>query len=420
MNAYTYKLNTLHAEGVPVPALARRYGTPLYIYSQTHLRSQYAALQAAMREFNPLICFSVKTNTNAAVISTFAAEGAGADVVSGGELQRARRAGVAANRIVFAGVGKTTAEIELALRAGILFFTVESEPEMERIAACAARLKRTARIAFRVNPDVDPRTHKYISTGKQENKFGLDLQRIARAYARAARRPELELAGLHLHIGSQILSPAPFAEALWRVSSLCRDLKQRYPAFRYLDIGGGLGIRYQPGQETPDPRKLAAALRPILKKLDLQLVMEPGRFLVGNAGILVATVQYVKDGPGKKFVVVAAGMNDLIRPPLYQAHHEILPVQKTARRYFGDLVGPICESSDFLAADRELPAVAAGDCVAVMSAGAYGFAMASNYNSRPRAAEVMVAGRRAALIRRRETVADLVRAEVRPVWQHSA
>ncbi|MFH0880302.1 MAG: diaminopimelate decarboxylase [Lentisphaerota bacterium] len=409
--AFNYVRGQLFVEGVSVASLAKKYGTPLYVYSQSHFQSQCRELAEAMKEFKPLICFSVKTNTNGAVIRNFLKEGAGVDVVSGGELFRARRAGVPADKIVFAGVGKTVAEIEYALGEDILFFTVESEPELERIARCATRMKKTARIAFRVNPDVDPRTHKYISTGKKENKFGLDLVRVEKDYARAAKLPSVEIVGLHMHIGSQILSPVPFAEALERVTPLCLRLKARYPSFRYIDIGGGLGIRYKDGQKPMEPKQFARTVAPFLRKLGLALVMEPGRFLVGNAGILVAQVQYVKEGPSKQFVVTDAGMNDLIRPPLYQAHHDILPVKQTTKKIFGDMVGPICESSDFIATDRDLPCVTEGGLLAVMSAGAYGFSMASNYNSRCRAAEVLVSGKKSKLIRRRETWQDLIAAE---------
>lgn len=415
-NTFPMVRGRLMAEGVPVEALARRYGTPLYVYSRSHIESQFAALAEAMAPVEPLICYSVKVNTNAAVIGTLAELGAGADVVSGGELYRARRAGVPPSRIVFAGVGKTREEIEYALRAGILFFTVESEPELYRIADCARRLGRKARIALRANPDVDPETHHYISTGKAENKFGLDLRRIERAYRRAAAHPSLEIAGLHMHIGSQLLNPAPYGHALERVADLCRRLRARYPTFRHLDLGGGLGIQYKPGQQPLDPARFAKTVLPFLKESGLRIVLEPGRFLVGNAGLLVMRVQYVKDGPSKKFIIVDAGMNDLIRPPLYQAHHEIVPVRAARGTVRGDVVGPICESADFLAQDRELPAVREGDLLAVLSAGAYGFAMASNYNSRPRPAEVMVKGRRHALVRRREGREDLVRGEQLPRW----
>ena len=414
MESFTYRENRLHAEGVAVEELASRYGTPLYVYSQGHLRDQYRALAAALRAVKPLICFSVKTNTNAAVIHTFAKLGAGADVVSGGELFRALRAGVPASRIAFAGVGKTRADIEYALKQDILFFTVESEPELERISECARRLRRTARVALRVNPDVDPQTHKYISTGKKENKFGLDLSRTEKAYALAARLPGLEIVGLHMHIGSQILSSAPYAHALRKVEDLCHELKARWPSFKYIDMGGGLGISYRPTQAPLDPAHFADIVLPVLRRLKLSVVLEPGRFLVGNAGILVTQVQYIKNGPSKKFVIVDAGMNDLIRPPLYQAHHEVIAERKTRGTFLADVVGPICESGDFLALERRLPRVGEGDLLAVLSAGAYSFTMASNYNSRGRAAEVMVSGRKHALVRARETWDDLVRGERMP------
>ncbi len=411
MQAFTYRSGKLFAEDVAVEDLARRYGTPLYIYSHAHLRERYRAIAAAMAEVKPLICYSVKANSNAAVIRTLAAEGSGFDIVSGGELFRVLKAGGAANKVVFAGVGKTREEIEYALREQIRFFTVESEAEARRISECAKRLGLPGRIAFRVNPDVDPKTHKYISTGKKENKFGLDLERALKAYEMAAALPNLEITGLHVHIGSQILAADPFGEALAKIKALCLALKDRHPAFRTLDIGGGLGIQYKPEQQTLDPTVFAATVLPVLRELKLEVVMEPGRSIVGNAGILVSRVQYVKESHFKTFIVVDAAMNDLIRPSLYQAHHEILPVAETGRKVLGDLVGPICESGDFLAQDRELPAVGEGDLVAAMSAGAYGFAMASNYNSRPRPAEVMVDGASATLVRRRETWDDLVAAE---------
>ncbi len=411
MQAFAYRSGKLFAEDVSVEDLANRYGTPLYIYSRSHLQERYRAIATAMAEVKPLICYSVKANSNAAIIRTLAAEGSGFDIVSGGELFRVLKAGGKAEKVVFAGVGKTREEIEYALKEKIRFFTVESEPEARRISECARRLGVTGRIAFRVNPDVDPKTHKYISTGKKENKFGLDLERALKAYEMAAALPNIEIAGLHVHIGSQILSADPFAEALAKIQPICLALKKLYPSFRCLDIGGGLGIQYKPDQETLNPAVFAQSVLPILRELNLEVAMEPGRSIVGNAGILVSRVQYVKESHFKTFIVVDAAMNDLIRPSLYQAHHEILPVTETPRKVTGDLVGPICESGDFLAQDRELPAVAEGDLVAALSAGAYGFAMASNYNSRPRPAEIMVDGNSATLVRRRETWDDLLTAE---------
>jgi len=416
MNEFTYQNKNLLAENVPVADLAAAYGTPLYVYSRSHLQAQYRALKAAMAPVNPLICFAVKSNTNAAVIQTFAAEGSGADVVSAGELYRARKAGVPADKIVFAGVGKSEQEIEYALRENILYFTVESEPELERISAVGKKIGLTGRVAIRVNPDVDPKTHKYTSTGKKENKFGVDLERAMQAYELAARLPNLEITSLHMHLGSPIMTKDPYQEALHKVKDLCRDLKKRYASFRHIDIGGGLGIVYKPGDKPFDLNAFADAVIPPLKEMELSVSMEPGRFLVGNAGILVTKVEYIKDNPFKKFIVIDAAMNDLIRPALYEAYHEIKPVKEVDATVFGDIVGPVCESGDFLAANRDLPAVKQGDLLAVMSAGAYGYVMSSTYNSRGRAAEVMVQGARHQLVRARESIEDVVRGETLPTW----
>ncbi len=411
MQGFSYQNERLHAENVSVTELAETYGTPLYIYSRQHFLGRLESLRQAFADVKPLICYSVKANSNLSVIQTFARAGAGVDIVSGGELYRARRAGVDPSKIVFAGVGKTGSEIEDALRADIRFFTVESEAEAHRISECAVRLNTVGRIAFRVNPDVDPQTHRYISTGKQENKFGMDPQRVRAAFAAAAQLPGVEPVGLHLHIGSQILSADPFVEAVTKMTPLCRELRDRYPTFHTLDIGGGIGIVYRPEDQALAPATVAAKLMPLLQKLDLQVVMEPGRHLVGEGGILVARVQYVKDSYRKKFVVVDAAMNDLLRPSLYQAYHPVAAVRATTDTMLGDIVGPICESGDFLAQDRDLPVVAPGDLLAIHCAGAYGFSMASNYNSRPRPAEVLVDGDQARLIRQRESVEDLVRGE---------
>lgn len=411
MNNFNYKDNELYADNIAVRALAEKYGTPLYVYSKKHLTSQFKELTQALSEVDPLICYSVKANSNATVITTFIELGSGLDIVSGGELFRALRAGADPQKIVYAGVGKTEDEIKYALKENILFFTVESEAEAERISKCAVELGTIGRIAFRINPDVDPMTHKYISTGKKENKFGLDINRTIKAYEAAAKLPSIEIAGIHMHIGSQLLSADPFEEALAKLELLCTDLKTKYPAFRYIDIGGGIGIQYKPDQKPMDPKIYAAKVVPLLKKIGLKVVMEPGRNLVGNAGILVSTVQYVKDNPLKKFIVIDAAMNDLIRPALYQAHHEILPVAENNKTVFGDIVGPICESGDFLASDRDLPDVKQGDLLAAMSAGAYGFSMSSNYNSRPRPAEVMVDNDKAFVVCERETYEDLIKRE---------
>ena len=413
---FEYRNGTLYAEDVALTDLAERYGTPLYVYSRGHLQDQFRALKSVMEPVKPLICYAVKSNTNAAVIATFAAEGAGADVVSSGELYRARKAGVPSNRIVFAGVGKTEAEIEHALREEILYFTVESEPELERISACAKKLGATGRIALRVNPDVDPKTHKYTSTGKKENKFGVDLERAFAAYELAARLPNLAITSLHMHLGSPIMTATPYAEALAKVKDLCHELKKRFPTFKHIDIGGGLGIPYRPDDKPFDLALFADAVIPPLKELGLTVSMEPGRFLTGNAGVLLTRVEYIKENPFKKFVVIDAAMNDLIRPALYEAYHGVKPVREVNETVFGDLVGPVCESGDFLAANRDLPAVAQGEYLAVMSAGSYGFAMSSTYNSRPRAAEIMVHGSRVEVVRERETVPDLVKGEHLPLW----
>ena len=416
MEAFTHINGVLHAEQVPVPDLAERFGTPLFVYSRSHLSAQYRALAEALAPVDPLIAYSVKSNSCAAVIDVLAREGAGADVVSGGELYRALRAGVPANRIVYAGVGKTRDEILYALRQDILCFTVESEPELLRLSDCARETGRTARVDIRVNPGVDPKTHKYTSTGNQESKFGVDLERARRAYALAADLPGLEITGLHMHIGSPVKEVAPFREALDKVTPLCRDLKNMYPTFQHLDIGGGPSIPYRPEDAPFDLAGWAEALVPGLEALGLKVLVEPGRFISGNAGILVTRVQYVKDNPFKKFVIVDAAMNDLIRPALYEAYHHVEPVQATPDTYFGDVVGPVCESGDFLAAERDLPAVSAGDLLAVRGAGAYSFVMGSNYNSRPRPAEVMVSGSRAESVRARETTDELVRGERIPAW----
>lgn len=408
MDNFTYVEGELCADKVSLAALAEEFGTPLYVYSLSHIRNQYSQLVKAMKDVSPLVCYSVKANSNKAILKELIGLGSGFDIVSGGELYRALKAGADASKIVFAGVGKTDSEIDYAIKEGILFFTVESEPEARRISERAQALGMKARIAFRINPDVDPKTHKYISTGKMENKFGLDIDRTFQACEMAAGLPGIEVAGLHMHIGSQLLDAQPFADALKKVAPLCAELKKRMPSFKYIDIGGGLGIKYQPDHKPIAPTDFAATVLPHLKGLGLKVVMEPGRFIVGNAGALVGRVLYVKDNPMKKFIVADTAMTDLIRPSLYQAYHEVKAVKLTAGTVKGDLVGPVCESGDFIAKDRDLPAMQQGDLLAILSAGAYGFAMSSNYNSRPRAAEVVVDGDAYRLVRQRETMEDLI------------
>jgi len=416
MECFTYKNDELFAEEVSVAGLAAQYDTPLYVYSRTHMQEQYRALKTALAAINPQIHFAIKSNSSAAVINVFAEEGAGADVVSAGEVYRAIRAGIPPSKIVFAGVGKTEFEIDYALEQEIHFFTVESEPELERLSKRAEALSLTARIAIRVNPDVDPKTHKYTSTGKKESKFGVDLERAVKAYELAASLPGLEIVGMHMHIGSPLMTVEPYEQALEKVLPVCEILKKKYPTFRILDIGGGLGIKYSDDQQPFDVEEFAERLMPVLKQSGLEIGLEPGRFLVGNAGLLVCRVQYIKDNPFKKFIVIDGAMNDLIRPALYEAYHGILPVDKTDETIFGDVVGPVCESGDFLAKERELPAVKQDELIAIQSAGAYAFSMSSSYNSRPRAAEVMVCGERSQLIRARETWQDIVRGECMPQW----
>jgi diaminopimelate decarboxylase len=412
MDDFKVRQGELYCEDVPVAKLAQTYGTPLFVYSRNTLLSHFRKIQTAFAELDPLICYSVKANSNLTLLCELARAGAGLDIVSGGELARARAVGVPGERIVYAGVGKTEEEISAAVRAGILMFNVESEPELRRINRVAGKNRRVAGVALRLNPDVDAQTHHYITTGTKENKFGLALPVALGLFREALGLKHVRALGVHMHIGSQITSVTPYLQALQRVVGLVRDLRRDGIGLEYLNIGGGLGIIYN--EEKPQTADdFARSVLPYLRDLQCKLVLEPGRFIVGNAGILVARVQYVKRGHVKSFAITDAGMNDLIRPSLYHAYHAILPVAKkrAGRTQLTDVVGPICESGDFLGKDRLLPPLAEGDLLAVRSAGAYGMSMASNYNTRPRAAEVLVAGRRARLIRRRETIDDLLATE---------
>lgn len=407
MTAFNQKNGVLHAENVALADIAARFGTPCYVYSR-------AALEAALDEFHnelngvdALVCYAVKANSNLGILNLFARRGAGFDIVSGGELQRVLAAGADPKKVVFSGVGKTADEMRQALAAGILCFNIESAPELDRLDAVAGSVGMKAPVSLRVNPDVDAKTHPYISTGLKENKFGVAYEDALALYRRAAALPGIAIAGIDCHIGSQLLDPAPFAEALDKVLLLVDQLASEGIRLHHIDLGGGLGIRYSDDDTAPT---VASYLQPLLAKLagrGLKVVLEPGRRLVGNAGLLLTRVEYLKPGDAKSFAIVDAAMNDLARPALYDAWHDILPVAPhngTARAW--EIVGPVCESGDFLGHGRTL-ALAPGDLLAIMSAGAYGMAMSSNYNTRPRAAEVMVDGDDVRLVRRRETVAEL-------------
>ena len=412
MNHFTYRSGVLHAEDVALPAIAAAVGTPFYCYSTATLVRHYRVFREALAGLDTLVCYAVKANSNQSVIRTLVAEGAGLDVVSEGELRRALAAGASPDTIVFAGVGKTAHEIAFALDAGILCFNVESEPELERISEIATAKDRVATVAIRVNPDVDAHTHAKITTGKSENKFGIPYARARDVYARAARLPGIRATGVDMHIGSQITNLAPFDEAYGRLADLVRDLRADGHVIDHIDAGGGLGIPYRADDPPPpEPAAYAAVVRRRLGNLGARLLFEPGRLFVGNAGILVTEVVYVKEGAARTFVIVDAGMNDLIRPTLYDAHHEIRPVRQPAplaRRFVADVVGGVCETGDYLALDRAMPAVAAGDLLAVMTAGAYGAVQGSTYNTRPLAAEILVHDSEWAVVRPRQTYDDLI------------
>ncbi len=418
MHHFHLREGELFAEDVPLREIAARFGTPCYVYSLATLRRHYRVFDAAFAAVPHLVCFSVKANSNLAVLRTFAREGSGFDIVSGGELFRALKAGADPAKIVFSGVGKTRAEIRSALSAGILLFNVESPGELDVINTVAAELHVRARVALRVNPDVDPKTHPYISTGMKKSKFGIHIQRSLDDYRRARSLEHIEVVGVDCHIGSQLTTVPPFVDALERIRHLLDRLEREDFAIRYVDMGGGLGITYN-DEQPPDPKEYAAALTEGLRGLDVTLLLEPGRVIVGNAGILLTRILYLKSTDEKNFVVVDAGMNDLIRPSLYGSYQAIRPVRRRdGDPSTADVVGPVCESGDFLAKDRELPPLEAGDLLSVMSAGAYGFVMSSNYNTRPRPPEILVDGSACYVIRERETVDDLVRGETIPDLLH--
>lgn len=412
MHDFRYINNRLCCENIELINLAEKFGTPLYVYSEHTLLDHFLKLKTAFSSINPLICYSVKANSNLAILKTLVSHGAGLDIVSGGELFRARRAGCPNNRIVYASVGKKDSEIEEAIRRGILFFNVESLPELVNINRIAGKLNKLTNVAIRINPDVEAKTHHFITTGKITNKFGIDLDSAYEILLLRKQFTNVSICGLHIHIGSQITESSPFIAAITKVIKFIEKLKRQSIKIEYLNIGGGLGIIYD--NENPQTAlKYAKKILPLLKKTNLKIIMEPGRFIAGSAGILIAKVLYIKNTPKKKFIIVDGGMNDLIRPALYSAYHQILPLVKSENpkdQY--DVVGPICESGDFFAKERKLSKAKEGDYLAVMSAGAYGFSMSSNYNSRPRACEVMVNGKNARIIRRRETYKDLIRNEI--------
>ena len=417
MHRFEYKNKELHAENAPVSKIAQKVGTPFYLYSIGTFLDHFLKLKKAFQPAEPLICFSMKANSNLTVLKALVAHGSGLDIVSGGELYRAKKVGVDPKKIVFASVGKTEEEIETAIRAGILMFNVESIPELDVINTIACRLKVVQKVAIRLNPDVTPDTHQYISTGIKQSKFGIDMDTAAKLFVESYRYPFLRFAGVHIHIGSQITQSKPFVKAIKKALQFIDSVRFGGNPVEYLNIGGGLGIIYS-DEKPQTAQAYADVILPLFKEYDLKrglkIVLEPGRFISGNSGILVTKVLYVKRTPSKTFVIVDGGMNDLIRPSFYGAYHEIVPVEKKKTKLKDlhvDIVGPICESGDFLAKDRKLAPVNVGDLLAVMSCGAYGFVMASNYNSRPRVPEVVVRGSRYFVARQRETYQDLVRRE---------
>jgi diaminopimelate decarboxylase len=420
MHDFAYRQGELYCEEVPLSRIAKELGTPCYVYSHATLIRHFRALDSAFQHVPHIIAFAMKANSNLAILRLMAREGSGADIVSGGELYRALKSGVPPSKIVFAGVGKNREEIRYALKSGILMFNVESSEELRAIDDVAAEMRTKARVALRVNPDVDPKTHPYISTGMKKSKFGISADRALEEFKLASSLKHIDVAGVHKHIGSQLTEIAPFVDALKKVLELVEQLKGQGINIRYVNIGGGLGITYS-DEKPPEPKDLSAALSPLLRDLTYTLIMEPGRVIVGNAGVLVTKVLYQKVNDVKRFVIVDAAMNDLIRPSLYGAFHDIKPVRETpaSKSAMVDVVGPICESGDFLAKDRAMPEVRTGDLLAVMSAGAYGFVMSSNYNSRPRVPEVLVRGKEIHIVRERESLADLVRGETIPAFLKS-
>jgi diaminopimelate decarboxylase len=420
MHHFDYRDGELHAEAVNLTALARSVGTPFYCYSTATLERHYRVFAEAFADVKAVICYAMKANSNQSVLKTFARLGAGADVVSGGELKRALAAGIPPDKILFSGVGKTAQELRMALEAGIHSINIESESELELLSQIAASEGRTARISVRVNPDVDARTHAKISTGKSENKFGVPLTQAREVYARAAKLPNIRVTGVDMHIGSQITDLGPLGDAFKVLVDFVRVLRTDGHTISHIDFGGGLGIPYHADREAPpDPKAYAEVVKRATQGLDCTLLFEPGRLLVGNAGILVTRVLYMKPGEAKNFVVIDAAMNDLVRPTLYEAHHDILPVKQPAPdapKLVADIVGPICESGDYMAKDRTLPAPKEGDLLAIMTAGAYGAVQSGTYNTRSLAPEVLVKDDRYAVVRPRVEVEDIIALDRDAPW----
>tara|TARA_B100001123_G_scaffold139396_1_gene162012 strand:- start:2221 stop:3519 length:1299 start_codon:yes stop_codon:yes gene_type:complete len=431
MHDIRYVRGRLQCEGISIESLVKQHGSPLYVYSSNTLSNHFNKLKNALSSLDHLICFAMKSNSNLGVMRTLADLGSGFDTVSGGEIKRVIAAGGNTRKCVFAGVGKTEEEIAFALRKGIYSFNVESEPELSRINRIAGKLKQKAPVAIRVNPNVDAKTHKKITTGTYENKFGIAFEKIPGVYARAAKLKHIRLRGLQMHIGSQLTQVKPFKEAVEKIAPLAVKLKNKY-GIEFLSIGGGIGIMYEnalasgqhewwsrkEARNILTPEKYAATLLPVLEPLKLKLLIEPGRFISGNAGILVSRVEYVKQTGKKYFAIVDAAMNDLIRPAFYESYHEIVPVKKSKNRPIAtDVVGGICETGDTFCKDRPIPRVKEGDLVAILSAGAYGFVMASTYNTRPMPAEVLVKGRKSAIVRKRQKIKDIWLGESTAPWQ---
>jgi diaminopimelate decarboxylase len=414
MHLFKYKNHQLHCEDIPIQQIAEKVGTPFYLYSYHTLVRHFTVFDDAFKGIPHLVCYSAKANSNLAFLRLFVSLGGGVDVVSGGELYRALKGGADPQKIVFSGVGKREDEIEYALRSDILMFNVESSQELQVINGVAERIGKKASIAIRVNPDIDPKTHPYISTGMKQNKFGIDILRAPMAYQQASQLPNLEIIGIDCHLGSQLVEVEPFIEALRKLKRLVENLRNEGMEINYLDLGGGLGITYE-DEEPPHPMEYASTLLEEIRGFGCTLILEPGRVIVGNAGVLISKVLYTKENEEKRFVIIDAGMNDLVRPSYYGSYHQILPVkEETREEIVADVVGPICESSDFLAKGRRMPNLRSGELIAVMSAGAYGFSMSTNYNSRPRLAEVLVRDNQMFVIRQREVYEDLVRGEEIP------